>query len=1616
MFMQCPLENIDVSHFNTENVTVMGSMFSMCSNLKNVDLSHFNTSSVVASEEGFVSMFYGCSSLASLNLSSFTFTSFVKTTTMFGGCSSLQTLTIPATANHLSSSACYNVGSPTTPCTLVYPENFNLETDETGNGWYKWKSGYFKDGRQEAYAVLSTDETTLTFYYDTQRALRSGTTYDMNTRGNTPGWISKNGSITSVVFDPSFADARPTCCRYWFGLYNLNNITGLEYLNTSAVTDMVNMFIQCPLEHIDVSHFNTENVTSMTGMFSLCTNLKDIDLSSFDTSSVTDPNEGFVSMFYGCSSLTNLNLGSFTFNSSANTKTMLGSCSSLQSLTIPATANDLASDACLDVGSSTTPCTLVYPAGFNPVTDETGDGWYKWKGGYFKDAEPEPYAVFNGNTLTFYYDKQRANRTGTTYDLNTAYDEPGWFVDHNCFQTQTVVFDASFVDARPTSCESWFCGMTGLTSIVHLDYLNTSEVTRMSYMFGRCQNLTTLDVSSFVTDNVTSMSYMFYQCYNLTTLEGLSSFNTGNVASMVCMFMDCTSLTNLQGISFNTRNMINCDGMFANCSSLTTLNLINFTIPEVYNTGMFTGCTSLQSLILPATANRLAEGACDGVGTSDNPCTLLYPDNITLEGATTGDGWYKWKGGYFKDAEPEPYAVLNGTTLLFIYDKWRATAEDETFGMNTGNANPEWYSKAGTIESVLFTSSFADARPKSCARWFDGMSKITNIIGINYLNTSEVTTMYQMFSSCNNLGSLDLSGFNTAKVTNMEGMFYYCYKLSNLDVSSFTFNETVQSSDIFFSLTGLKELIISPTAGNLNSNACIGVGKQATPCTLIYPEGFNLVTDETGDGYYKWKGGYFKDAEPEPYTVLSTDETTLTFYYDNQRVLRAGTTYDLNDGESEPGWDQSCYDVTTVVFDSKFSDVRPTTCFMWFDGMLNLTTIEHLDCLNTSDVTNMKNMFSRCKNLTTLDVSSFVTDNVTSMAYMFDSCTNLRTLEGLSSFNTENVEAMIAMFQNCSSLTELEGVDGFNMDKVYDNGYMFKGCSKLKRLILDDFKIPYESSKMLSGCTSLQSLSINPIGANELSSDAFTGVGTAANPCALYTTVDITPDVSFDNYFKWKSGYFKDPVNEPYAVLSGTTLTFVYDKNKGITRGEIFGMNTGVVIPGWHFKASTIENVVFTSTFADARPTSCAYWFSGMSQANIINIQYLNTSEVTNMYYMFNSCNGLTRIDLSGFNTTNVTNMQNMFYGCSSLESLDVSGFNTEQATNMSGMFSGCSSLESIDVSGFNTARVTYMGEMFNKCSSLTSLDLSSFTMPSNMYWSTMLKNCTALKTLIVPATAGNMPANACSGVGTQDAPCTLVYPAGFTPMKDEEGDGWYKWKGGYFKDRSFPMGDVNHDGAVTITDVTLTVDYVLGKHPSPFFIENGDVSGDELITITDVTSLVNIILTQNASHAPATAREATFDRLWLTTDGSHCLLHLDTPESYTAMHLTLRLPEGGAMGNVRLSSSRSAGHHATMRPLGDGLYNVVLHANDNTELRSEDTALLHFDLAGCQPYEVEVVAVQSTNRLYETILSGGTATGIEVLEVSDDATGEGYNTVGVRVGKNARGVVIKNGSKMVRH
>lgn len=180
---------------------------------------------------------------------------------------------------------------------------------------------------KKAWATYDKSVKSLTFYYGEKGELGDGE-YEIN-RSQEPGWITEHkADIVRVVFDVSFASARPKSCNSWFmECEKLEAIDGIENLNTSKVTDMWNMFYNCKsLTSLDLKTFDTHNVLSMSYMFFCCNNLTYLNVSSFDTSNV----ENMMWMFAGCWKLTNLSVSNFDMHS---VRTMFGMFASCKGLT-----------------------------------------------------------------------------------------------------------------------------------------------------------------------------------------------------------------------------------------------------------------------------------------------------------------------------------------------------------------------------------------------------------------------------------------------------------------------------------------------------------------------------------------------------------------------------------------------------------------------------------------------------------------------------------------------------------------------------------------------------------------------------------------------------------------------------------------------------------------------------------------------------------------------------------------------------------------------------------------------------------------------------------------------------------------------------------------------------------------------------------------------------------------------------------------------------------------------------------------------------------------------------------------------------------------------------------
>ena len=367
------------------------------------------------------------------------------------------------------------------------------------------------------------------------------------------------------------------------------------------------------------------------------------------------------------------------------------------------------------------------------------------------------------------------------------------------------------------------------------------------------------------------------------------------------------------------------------------------------------------------------------------------------------------------------------------------------------------------------------------------------------------------------------------------------------------------------------------------------------------------------------------------YAVFEGSTGTLTFKCSPSKPEGA---YDLN-----RDWSAINKKIKKVVFDASFANARPTSCYMWFYGCENLTTIEGFEYFNTENVTNMRDMFGYCTSLKSLDLTNFNTENVTDMYYMFASCTSLESLD-LTNFNTAKVTNMTAMFHKCSALKTIYASNKFVTDQVTEGTSMFSDCLNLK---------DYTSSKE------------DPTYAN----------------CG-------------------PTGYFT--YGRGYAMFDNATetLTFSY---KGFKPEGAYELNEGGNTPEWISKNSYVKKVVFDASFANARPTSCFSWFRGCENLTTIEgIEYLNTENVENMSSMFRDCYALESLDLSSFNTAKVTIMSRMFYICKALTTIYASDkFVTNKVTNGNDMFYGCEKLNGYDGSKTNYKYANYKTGYFSK-------------------------------------------------------------------------------------------------------------------------------------------------------------------------------------------------------------------------------------------------------------------------------------------------------------------------------
>jgi surface protein len=644
--------------------------------------------------------------------------------------------------------------------------------------------------------------------------------------------------------------------------------------------------------------------------------------------------------------------------------------------------------------------------------------------------------------------------------------------------------------------------------------------------------------SSFADYKPTSTANWFANSPSLLSVEGLEYLNTSEVTDMSSMFSGCSSLTSLDLRGFDTGKVTNMNSMFYGCSSLVTIKVGDgWTTAKVTNSdNMFNDCGSLSG----------------GNGTRYIDKGIADKTYAHIDGGDDGQGYLTGKIAY---------AVYNSGNyfLTFYYDDNNLNRQSEgtvyTLGRRTWTAY--------TVETAEFKPSFADYKPTSTSGWFENVSRLYEIKGLEYLNTSGVTDMSSMFSGCSSLTSLDLRGFDTGQVTDMSNMFSGCSSLKTIRVDEGWKTSSVTSSDCMFD--GCQSLI--------GGNGTRYIDKGIADKTYAHIDG-----GDDGQGYLTGKIAY---------AVYNSGSYYLTFYYDDNNLNRQseGTVYTLG----RRTW--TAYTVETAEFKPSFADYKPTSTSGWFENVSRLYEIKGLEYLNTSEVTDMSSMFSGCSSLVELDLLGFETGKVTDMSNMFSGCSSLVTIIVGDGWNTSSVMASSSMFERCSNIIGGNGTRynaGFT-DKTYarvdgrgGQGYLtakqayvvYDSFAKILTFYYDldisknngspvglktwgfdidrveftrafaDYK-PTSTSHWFEGCSNLSSESID--GLQYLNTSEVTDMSSMFSGCSSLTSLDL-------------SGFDTGKVTDMSSMFSGCSSLVTITVGDGWTTGSVtsdYGMFDG---------------------------------------------------------------------------------------------------------------------------------------------------------------------------------------------------------------------------------------------------------------------------------------------------------------------------------------------------------------------------------------------------------------------------------------------------------------------------
>lgn len=1147
------------------------------------------------------------------------------------------------------------------------------------------KIAYAFEGCQSRLVTMNIINTTIDEATSVFSSYRFTTVNIENLKIDTGKWMFEScTALTSLTIDGlSFTAAAPVM-QGMFSSCNLSVRCDLDRIDSSKVTSMNDAFNTTKLTSFNFDALRYDAKPTMRNMFQGCTALKTINsesvmLNTADTIGMfagctalgTDTANPVIhlvgnkdvsmqcgDMFENCNGIKKVKLENFTLNLS-NQDPMFDNCRNIEELILENVYTEYLNKACLGYGGSYSPRKIILNnvesknisnafADFDATTTfEFNNVICDEVNNLFNDCQNLTSVKFNNVTIR--------GIAATNGSRSAVAGFTSMF--SSCRKLQYVDFDGVYPYGL-TNLSSMFSGCSALLDITFKDF-DTSKVTKMTRMFEECTGLTSMDMSKIDCSAEPDMSYMFYGCTKLETLD-LSNLRAKTTEKML---NDCTALYDVKLDNMYSGSMKNMFGSTNRAmgsiveGKVGTVSMVGASSPNM--TYMFEGCPGPVILTMDG-----ATSLNNGSGSMNNMLEGSGVQELSMVGAKADS--MSQLGFSSKKLVKLNMDNASSPNMQEMFKECSGLNELSITGV-TSNKMTRAFENTGI--TTLKLSDMAIDGPTDFM--FTTCRQLTSV----EMDTVSSTSMNSMFEYCTALVTINAT--NVYSPTMMQ-MFYQGTSLKSIDFSGTGTTDPVDMREIFLDIGAIDSAIFTNLNIKCSNDYRSGMFAGCDGAKLLRFENVVSSTPRSLVSFYngQWDNNCLHDGigtiEFEDFVGINSNMMFTEYHskVDSISFIRSkldGCAELFRDSPNISSIKLSQMDLTGVTsFSSAFQDCT------------NLTDLV-LEEMDTSNVSNFSSMFRGCKSMTKFNLREIDTSSATNMGYMFYECKAWDSPSDLVYFNTSNVTNMENMFALCTSLSFLD-MSSFNPKSLTKVSWMFDLCGKLETITVgklwdENFKSTNKNTIMFNGNDVL-------VGQNG------TAYKTAGVGQGEYARVD-TPGALgyFTMMFRatlpgteFNAAVKNVPVQGAHDVIENIVTDIYFgtsndyeEEIEGLTGEPVDSTGSGAAML---YRSRNGKSVYVICDDELRLNADSSYMFANLRALENIHFGSVATGTVKDMSYMFSNCISLQELNLESIDTSSVTNMSGMFNYCRDLTTIYAAGlWNTGKVTNFTNIFKGANDL-----------------------------------------------------------------------------------------------------------------------------------------------------------------------------------------------------------------------------------------------------------------------------------------------------------------------------------------------------